>query len=157
MDIPFHLTMLNFIAYVSILRSFCSHSSLALSNLCCHLTSQPNLSIFCKYIKFNKFKHRPFAELPPVGSLHSKNWPFILMLFLTFYFILSVLSPMWQLNFLKNLSEIFVGCVDQDLPFPHPSWFLQRTPRDLQVKNIMAFTEAMPSLTRANCIYLGIH
>lgn len=137
MDITSHLTMLNFIGYFSILRSFCSHSSLVLSNLHCHLTSQPDLSIFCKYIKLNKFQHRPFAKLPPVGSLHSKNWPFILMLFLIFYLILSVLSPLnlWQLSFLKNLSENFIGCLDQDLPFPHPSW------------------EAMPSLTRANCIF----
>lgn len=57
---------------------------------------------------------------------------------------------------LKNFRS-FVGCLDQDLPFPHPSWFPQRTPRYLEGKNIMTFTDSIPCVTRANFTQLDIH
>lgn len=153
MDITFHLIILNFVGFFSILRSFCSHFSLALCNLCYFLA-------IC--LAFASILNWVSSSTGPLQNCH--QWlpatPRPDCLFSCYFFdlILSVLSPLnlWLLNFLRELSGTFVGCLDQNLPLPRHSRFLQRTPRDVQGRNIVAFTEAEPNITRGNGVYLDI-
>lgn len=89
--------MLNFIYYFSILVA--GHSSSSLSNLCCHLSDHPNLlgtsplQNSCKWTS---------------STTRRDCLTLMLLIFPIFHLVLSVLSPLslWQLDFLKNSSEI---------------------------------------------------